>query len=156
MIVTIALITFFASIAAFFAQEFGRMFKKLFAIPGMKLLLPLILASWVIIVYEEWGLWLLLRTHIATHQLIHRLHALVPFEQGSLPFTKVIFLFLMATLPIWFFELAALRKGRRKRIPRTYWIGWVLWVIAAILLTLSSIPQHPPTHQHSKLSTGTN
>lgn len=150
MIVTIALITFLASIAAFFAQEFGRMFKKLFAIPGMKLLLPLALASWLIIVYEEWGLWLLLRAQIATHQLVHRLHALVPFEQGSLPFIKIIFLFLIASLPIWCFELAALRKGRRKRIPRTYWIGWVLWVIAAILLTLSSVPQPPPGHHHPR------
>ncbi len=139
MIVTIALIVFLASIAAFFAQEFGRMFKKLFAIPGMKLLLPLVLASWLIIVYEEWGLWLLLRVQGALHSLIHRLHALVPFENGSLPFAKVIYLFLMASLPVWCFELAALRRGRRKRQPPTYWIGLILWIIAAILLTLSSV-----------------
>lgn len=139
MIVTIALIVFLASIAAFFAQEFGRMFKKLFAIPGTKLLLPLLLASWLIVVYEEWGRWLLLRLQVALHSLVHRLHILVPFEKGSLPFAKVMYLFLIATLPIWFSELAALRKGRRKRQPPTYWVGIVLWIIAAILLTLSSV-----------------
>lgn len=140
MIVTIALIVFLSSIAAFFAQEFGRMLKKFFSIPGMKLFVPLLLASWLIVVYEEWGRWLLFRSQTALHHLVLRMHALVPYETGSLHAAKIFYLFLVATLPIWIFELAALRKGSRKRQPPTYWIGLVLWLIAAILLTLSTVP----------------
>jgi len=139
MMVTIAVIVFCASIAAFFAQEFGRMFKKFFSIPGFKLLIPLIIASWLIEMYEEWGLWLLLRIQAWLHQFVHQLHRLVPFEQGSLPLTKIIYLFLVASLPIWIFRLATFRNWSRKHTPHTYWVGLVLWIIAAILLTLSSV-----------------
>ena len=140
MIGTLAIVVFCASIAAFFAQEFGRMFKKFFAIPGTKLLVPLVIASWIIEIYEEWGLWLLLRIQAWLHQFVHKLHALIPFEQGSLPFTKIVYLFFIASLPLLIAQLASIKKWRRKRVPHTYWLGLVLWVIAAILLTLSSVP----------------
>ncbi len=140
MIGTIALVVFCASIAAFFAQEFGRMFKRFFAIPGVKLLVPLIVASWFIEIYEEWGLWLLLRIQVWLHQFVYKLHALIPFEKGSLPFTKIVYLCFVASLPLLISQLASIKKWRRKRPPQTYWLGLVLWVIAAILLTLSSVP----------------
>ncbi len=143
MIVTLAIVVFCTSIAAFFAQEFGRVFKKMFAIPGVKLVVPLVMASWCIEIYEEWGLWLLLRIQGWLHQFVHQLHALIPFEQGSLPFTKIVYLFFVASLPIWIFQLANVRKWHRKRPPHTYWTGLVLWIIAAILLTLSSVPTTP-------------
>lgn len=140
MIVTLAIVVFCASIAAFFAQEFGSMFKRFFAIPGMKLLFPLVVASWFIEIYEEWGLWLLLRIQAWLHQFVHKLHVLIPFEQGSLHFTKIVYLFFVACLPLLISQLASIKKWRRNRVPHTYWLGLVLWVIAAILLTLSSVP----------------
>lgn len=137
MIVTIAIVALCASIAAFFAQEFGRVFKKIFAIPGLKLLLPLTLASWFIEVYEDWGHWLLLRIQYLLHLLIHRLGVRVPFEKISLPLIKILFLFLIGILPMVIFKLATIKQWGGKRLPQTYWIGLILWVFAAILLTLS-------------------
>ncbi len=102
------------------------------------MIVPLLIASWVIIIYEEWGHWLLIHCQLALYELVHQIHALVPFENGSLHFAKIIYLFLVASLPMWISELSALRKAESETQTPRYWIGLVLWVFAAVLLTLSS------------------
>ena len=136
MMLKLALIVFFTSIVAFFAQEFGRMFKKIFAIPGVLLLAPLAVASWLIEVYEDWGIWLLSMFQAEIHQFIHKLSTFVPFETGSISFVRIIYLLLIASIPVWVSRLIALRKGRCPPQSFTYWLGLVLWIIAVILLTV--------------------
>ena len=137
MLVTIALVVFFASIASFFAPEFGRVFKKIFAIPGAKLLIPLVVASGFIVIYEEAGHWLLIRFQIMLHQWVIKLDTLIPFEAGSLSIARIISLFIIASLPIWIARGSAIRKKRLEPHTGTYWIGLVLWIIGAILLTVA-------------------
>ena len=136
MLITISLVVFCASIAAFFAQEFGRLFKKFFALPGVKLLLPLILASSLLIIYEEFEYWLLLQFQQTLHQLIFKLDNAVPFE-GSLSLSRIISLFIIASFPIWIAKWSVRRKKYKNPYSGMYWLGLVLWVIAAILLTVS-------------------
>ena len=137
VLTTISLVVFCASIAVFFAQEFGRVFKKILAIPGAKLLLPLFLASSLIIIYEEIGHWLLLRVQITLHQLIFKLDTVVPFETGSISLTRIISLFIIGSLPIWVSHWSALSKKNQEPHAGTYWIGLVLWIFAAVLLTVA-------------------
>lgn len=136
MVVTIALVVFLSSIVAFFAEEFGRMFKKIFAIPGAKLLLPLAFASWLIEVYEDWGLWLLVWFQALLNQALHKLSTFMPFERGSISLIQIIYLFLIGSLPIWIFRYRAIRKGSRKPQPFSYWLGLILWISATIMLVV--------------------
>ena len=137
IVTTLALVVFCSSIVAFFSQEFSKMFKKIFAIPGVLLLAPLALASWLIEIYEDWGAWLLLWIQAGLHQFLHKLSVLVPFESHSLSFFRIVYLFLIASLPVWISRLMALRKGYRAPQTSTYWVGLILWIIAAILLTVA-------------------
>ena len=137
MLVTIAIIVFLASIASFFSQEFTRLFKKIFAIPGVKLILPLFLASFIIIFYEEFGQWLLVRFQIFLHKVVVKLDMILPFKTGFISLGRIISLFIIASVPIWIAEWSAIRKKYQAPHSGTYWLGFVLWIVAAILLTVA-------------------
>ena len=91
------------AIVAFFSQECIRVCKKITSIPGAKLLLPLAFASWMLEEYEDWGGWLLVKFQAVLHQTIHFFSTLLPFEfeRGKISLIRIIFLFLLACLPVW-------------------------------------------------------
>jgi len=137
MIVTLTLLVFCSSIIAFFSQEFLRMFKKLFSIPGVKLLLPLAVASLLIEMHEDFGFWVLTWGQLQLHRIINALAGLLPFETGSVLLVRIVFLFCLAILPVLVYRFGVKKKGRAQPDDVSYWSGLVLWIIAAILLTVS-------------------
>ena len=137
-LVTLALVIFFSSILVFFSQDVGRLLKLVFSIPGVKLLLPLALASWIINIYEDWGRWLLLWFQSGLHIFLNKLTILIPFEKGSMHLIRIVFLFCMASIPLWVYQLKSKKKGHRiPPTPFTYWLGLLLWILATVLLTVS-------------------
>lgn len=136
MLFTLALIVLCSSIIVFFAAEFGNLFTKVFSIPGVKLILPLVLASWLLEIYEGWGLWVLVWCQAMLHRMIHHLTTLIPFQTGAIFFTRMVCLFLLASLPVWIFLLRAKQKGRHYPQPFTYWLGLVLWIFGVFLLSI--------------------
>lgn len=137
MLLRVALVVFSASIVVFFAQEFGRLFKKILSIPGFKLLLPLVLASWVIELYEIWGQFVLLKVQKAFHLVINATAGILPFSFCAISLTRIVFLFVLSSLPLFIYRLRAKQQGRRHPEPVSYWIGLTIWVVASILLTVS-------------------
>ncbi len=137
MLLRLAVVVFCCSIVVFFAQEFGRLFKKILSIPGFKLLLPLVLASWLIESYELWGQWVLLKIQAGFHLVINATATLIPFTTGAVSFTRIIFLFVLASLPLCVYRLRARQQKRRHPEPVSYWLGLTIWVVAAILLTVA-------------------
>lgn len=133
MILTIALVVLFAAIVVFFSQEFTNFFKKLASIPGVLLLVPLLIASWVVEVYEAWGHWFIIITEALLHQAAAGLSALLPFEKGALTVVYVSLLFLFAGMPVWLTQIKNIKKGGRKP-ELAYWIGAMLWIIGVILI----------------------
>ena len=130
------------AIVAFFSQECIRVCKKITSIPGAKLLLPLAFASWMLEEYEDWGGWLLVKFQAVLHQTIHFFSTLLPFEfeRGKISLIRIIFLFLLACLPVWLpvwlHRLKAIRSGQRNPETITYRVGLLLWIIAVIMLTV--------------------
>ncbi len=137
MIVTLALVVFCSSIVAFFSQEFIRMFKKLFSIPGVKLFLPLAIASLLIEMHEEFGFWVLTWGQLQLHRIINAVARFLPFDTGSVLLVRIVFLFCLAILPVLVFRFGVKKKGRAQPDVVSYWSGLVLWIIAVILLTVS-------------------
>ena len=136
MLVTLAAIVLITSILVFFSQEFVRLFKKVMSITGVNLLLPLFIASILIETYELWGVWLLENCHLALHLLIYKVTVLLPFETGALLLMRVIFLFLFASAPVWYFRLRYKKNIRLYPKKFSYCLGLTLWIIAAILLAV--------------------
>jgi len=137
MLVTLALVVLSSSILVFFLQEFIRLFKKIVAVPGVKLFLPLVFASLLIEIYEGWGLWLLTWCQAELHQFIHLLSRLAPFERGAVSLMRIVYLFTMASLPVWCFLLKSKLQGRCPSPHMSiYLLGLALWIIGVILLSV--------------------
>ncbi len=136
MLFTLAAVVLIASIGVFFSQEFVRLFKKITAIPGVKLLLPLLIASLIIETYELWWQWILKHCHLALHILVYKVTVLLPFETGAILLMRIVFLFIFASAPVWYFRLRY--KNNLRLYPKkfAYCLGLTLWIVAAILLAV--------------------
>lgn len=136
MYITAVSIVLTAAIVVFFSQEFGRFFKKIFAIPGAKLIIPLVIASWIIEYYEGWGLWLLWYYKKGLHYILRHTAAYFSWSAWALSFVHILQLFILASLPVWIAYAVAKSKGLYERWPYTYHVGISCWIITAVLLTV--------------------
>lgn len=131
-VVTLVLLS--CTILVFFSQEFAASFKKLFALPGVRLLLPLIVVTALIVYYDAWALWTLLKAKETLRNFAVFLAKMVPFQNAFL-FSNMLVLF---SLPVLF--LIAKRLGAKKSPLYSYQFYYfsvaILWVLALILLVV--------------------
>lgn len=133
LMLTLASVVFFSAIFLLFWQEFGRFLGKLFAIKGVKLFFPLIVASCCIESYAEELRSALLILSYALYEVMYKASLLLPFQAG-LSVVEILFLFLIASLPVWlaWFQI---RRNPLSSIPRfSYYIGFVLWIVTVSLM----------------------
>ena len=138
MMLTFGSIVFMSSIVLLYTQELLRLIRKLTAIPGVSLLVPLVFASWLIEANEDWGLWLLLYAQATFHNFILYTAERLPFQTGSLHLVRIVFLCLLACIPAWFFWLKNKRRGLYGFPVTSTYIGAFFWIIEAFLLIVQS------------------
>ena len=136
LLLTLALTVFCGSIFVFFSQEFIRLFKKIMSIPSVKLLLPLAFASCCVEAYEDWSRWLLLRLQAGIDQILYHVAALLPLDTRAITIIRIVYLFILAELPLWIYIIKVKQQRRRHPKPFSYRPGLALWLVAAILLTV--------------------
>ncbi len=134
MELTIALVFLGSAIVVFFANEFSGVFKKIGRIPGVKLLFPLCVLSWIVVVYEAWGYWLLQKGHGILDRAIHAGALWLPFETGALACIRMICLFVIASVPLWFHRFWP-AKNISKETAVFSW-GLALWMVAVVLIVV--------------------
>ena len=139
MLSTFSLVIFFLAILLIFSQEVTRFMKKLAAKPGMKLLLPLVLASWFIETWEEWGRWLLLWCQAEFQQISHTAAQLLPFQTGALHLIRILTLFVFACIPAAIFWVRVKYKRLYSLPLFSYYISLLLWIIAVFLLIVQPV-----------------
>ena len=131
MLLSLTLIVVVSSILVFFSEEWTRLGIKIFNVPGVKLLLPLILASWVMAQTEDWGSWLLIRCQAGLHRSEQSLSQIL-----SWPVARTLHLTLLASAP----GLIAWLRFRGKTFPfhqqQVFFFGLVLWLLLAVLLSV--------------------
>ncbi|KTC86035.1 MULTISPECIES: hypothetical protein [Legionella] len=132
---TIALVVLASSIVVFFAKEFSDFFKKVFAIPGMTLILPLLLVTALIVNFENWvylGL-----AHIQTFllSLSTKLASWMPFRLGANYVANILVLMGFSFLPVLGLQYWVKRKSYHS-FPYTGLTITVLWLFFAVLLAI--------------------
>lgn len=135
MLLTVALVVVCCAIIVFFSEEWTNVFKKIFAIRGMKLLLPLFLVSMLVVYYDPWITWALLETkrflhHIAeiiTNKLNHRY---------ALWVANVAILMGISVLPVFIANFWIKHKSF-EAFRHAFFTSMMLWLLVAILLTVS-------------------
>ncbi|OGV49974.1 MAG: hypothetical protein A3F46_04085 [Legionellales bacterium RIFCSPHIGHO2_12_FULL_42_9] len=136
MLVTMALVILGSAILVTFSQEFASAFKKLFAFPGVKLLLPPILLTKLVIVAEPWLLLFLLAMHDFFNLLSQGLASFLPDNLMMRMTCQVIGLWLLAILPVWMLDAWCWRRTF-KSFHYSVIFGTMLWLVWAILSLLS-------------------
>jgi len=132
----VALLVLICSITVMFSQEFGRLFKKIFAIPGMKLILPLAVLTTLIVNYEDWVLWSLIKSQNFLLDLTILLANGMPFDTGAASIANILVLIALTLLPVFAFNVWYQRKNYHL-FPYSYLVSTVIWLFVAVLLTLT-------------------
>jgi hypothetical protein len=135
MLLTITLLVLGSAILAFFASEFSGFAKKILKLPGMMLILPLLGASYLVVSFEDFILWVLM----GYQKILKALSASVADLLSSLPINNelaVIMVIMMSSIvPLLIYSHYHERKTYR---PYAYVIlvSGCLWFLSTALLIL--------------------
>lgn len=127
------------AIIVFFLQEWTQLGKAIFSIPGVKLFLPLIVASWLVIDFESHsGHWIIYHVHAWLHFKLQQLANLLPFLTYPLSMVQVMLLFSLALLPLLLAQWRNRRKSKWINHPWSFLerLSLVLWVILTFFLVV--------------------
>jgi hypothetical protein len=132
-VLTIALITFLGSIGVFFSEEFTRLVKKILAIRGATLVLPLFVASWLMYTYNFWILRGISYLRLMLQDVRILLMSAMPFEQGAESVVLLSLLTLFSVTPVLVIQL---HKRRTSQAPfkYPYATSTIIWIISVLLL----------------------
>lgn len=134
MLNTIAFLVFLCSILIMFSQEINNFVKKIFSYFGVRLFLPLLLASSFLIYYEPWLAWWLLEIKRWLHQLSILTGDLITFAPSEL-FAIILIMTFCASLPIVITYLWKKKTGVSLKYGEI--TGVFVWLIMAILYTVN-------------------
>lgn len=135
MLLTIALLVLCSAIVVFFSQEFGEAIKKFFKIPGMKLILPTALASFLVAYYEPWVLWVLLKLKAILYVLAEGIKDILPFETGDWLVAQILLLTALTIIPVLLIDLWSVKKTY-ERFKHPYLLSTLIWIITAFVLVM--------------------
>lgn len=139
MLYTLAAVVFCATIFVFFSQEFVNLFKKILAIPGAKLILPLALASWLVYHAYPWILRPIYRYKILLNTLVDFFSSMLPLGRLSLYMSTILVLTVLSVLPVFLLDLFFIKKTY-KSYPYPYLTSTFLWLISSLTLVILQYP----------------
>ena len=132
---TLALVVAFSAIILFFAKEFGDLFKKIFAIRGAKLFLPLVGITFLITLYEPWVHLALFYVKQALHDFISFMVSLLPFRKGGISLVSIVLFIVVALVPAYVMNLWHIRKTNLS-FSHGKFLSAMLWLFTVILVTV--------------------
>ena len=135
MLLTLAMLVFFASIFVFFSQEFIRTFKRIFEIPGAKLVIPLAIGSWLVLTFDYWFLWAIYYCREILQTLLTVLVHIMPFQQGAATIALIILLTVLSVFPVFVIDWI-IRKRTYNAYRFPYLTSTLIWISSAVILLL--------------------
>ena len=135
MLITLAVVVFFASIFVFFSQEFIRTFKRLFAIKGAKLILPLAAASWFVYKFELWVLWAIYYYREVLLNMVTLVTHILPFKRAAPGIALILVLTLLSVVPVFIADFI-FKKRTFRPYPYPYLTSSLIWVLNAVVLVV--------------------
>lgn len=123
-----------AAILVIFLDDFNKILKKLMAIRGFSLFVPLLLASWLVVSFETFLSWLLLRIQIVLLNIVS-LASFLPFPLEGQWVIAILLLLALTLLPM--LGLTIWNERHRFRAISNVWlVGVLVWIFFSTLLCL--------------------
>lgn len=129
----LVLIVCIASIFCFFIQEFIGLFKRIFSIKGVKIILPLAFASGLVYLNTPFIVWHLYFIQDVLDSALLNLMYFIPFHTAKELVALIMLLTLLAVLPSALLHLHS-KKFHNKPYGHPYLVSTLIWVITVILL----------------------
>ncbi|CAM2971263.1 hypothetical protein [Legionella worsleiensis] len=135
MLLTLALVVFSAAIMILFSQEFIAIFKKIMAIKGAKLLLPLFFGSWLALEFDYWFLWGIYYYKEMLHEVVTFCSHLFSISSYSYSVFSIIFLSLFSVIPVVLLDWYHMKKTF-KHYEYPYLTSALIWICTAIVFVV--------------------
>jgi hypothetical protein len=132
MLLTLVLVVFFFTVVMAFSQEFYGLFKKIAAIKGAPLVLPLAVASWIVFNLDYWLLWAVYYVRECLQVILGFLNYLIPFKQAAASIVLILFLTVISVVPVFFLDLY-LNKKKHITYHYPYAMSAIIWIIVVML-----------------------
>jgi hypothetical protein len=136
MYLTFALVVLAAAIVVLFSQEFIRFFKKILTIKGAKLVLPLLILSWLAFTFDYLVLWVIYYYSAVLNSIIKFLSNLLPFKTVASPMVMILLLTTISTVPVILME-QYLWKKNYKHYQYPYLTSTLIWIASSIVLIMT-------------------
>jgi hypothetical protein len=134
MLFTLALLVLSASVAIFFSEEFYNAFKKLFEIKGIKLLLPLSIASWAVCSFDYGSIWFIFFCSLLVEGTVSFLVSIMPFQEFSVPISLIMALFVLSIVPVFLIDFIFGKRTYKGRYQYIHISSIFIFVVSAVLL----------------------
>jgi hypothetical protein len=133
---TLVFVVFISAIIVTFSKELGNFIKKILAIPGVGLLLPLTLVTILVVTYEPWVLAGLFYIKSSLHSTIMRVVSILPFQTGAQIIVATLVIMGLTLLPVLALNVWS---KRRTRLPFSHSgvISAAIWLLVAILFSFN-------------------
>lgn len=135
MLLTLALVVLFGAILVFFSEEFGKTIKKLFAIKGAKLIIPLFVVSWLIFSFDFWVLWAILYLRDMLHAVLNFLVQIMPFQKWAVQVVQVFMLTFLSVVPVLILNFIS-QKKTYKSYKHPHLTSGVIWILSVVLIII--------------------
>ncbi|MBN9226889.1 MULTISPECIES: hypothetical protein [Legionella] len=135
MLLTLALVILFGAILVFFSEEFGKTIKKLFAIKGAKLIIPLFVVSWLIFSFDFWVLWAILYLRDMLHAVLNFLVQIMPFQKWAVQVVQVFMLTFLSVVPVLILNFIS-QKKTFKSYKHPYLTSGIIWILSVVLIII--------------------
>ena len=133
MLFTLTLVILLGAITVFFSQEFLGVIKKIFAVKGVKLFLPLLVASWFVFSYGDWVIFALTYYRETLVKVLTFIDAIIPFPQIAEHVAIVIVLTLVSVLPVYLIDLF-MRKRSYKSYNYPQTTSLLIFIVSTFIL----------------------
>ncbi len=128
----VALILAAASIVLF-SEEFAGLIKKMSKIPGVMLIIPFFIASWLLIKFEPWVFSLLVSFNHFIEWCVGMLAYIFPFDTGALLLSRIIVLSMLSMAPVLLVDWLS-RKRTHRPYERRYLLSTVIFICVAMIM----------------------
>lgn len=140
MLLTLSLVVLIASIITLFSQEFITIFKKIMAIKGAPIFLPLIVASGLVLIFDYWVLLAVYYYRAFLTLLINGLIWLMPFGNYSYYIAAILVLTFISLVPVFLFNWYWTKKTYKPYPFASLTIAFI-WIFSVFSITVYELQQ---------------
>lgn len=130
---TLLAVILVGAVFCFFSQEFVHFFKKILAVPGLDVILPLAFASLVLNLLSYWLIAFIEFCRRALYDIVFFLVSSLPFNNLNY-YCATLLVLLSISLVIVVVEKMVLEKTHYKNVSDAYFYGVLIWIASVMIL----------------------